>query len=265
MIKSIVYKSSTIRFDDRGQGNPIVLLHGFMESLDVWDELADKLSDEFRIIAIDLPGHGKSGVIEQTHSMELMADVVKEIIDYLKLEKVLLVGHSMGGYVALEFLKDYPQNLAGLVLLHSTPMADSEERKRQRNEMIMDIKSGKKVKLAKEHVQKTFAKDNLDRFVQKIGFFKIIAINTSNDGIIAAIEGMKLRPDYREVLKNTNVPFLYILGKKDNFIPVETLENIELPKGSEVLIMDNSGHQGYVEEQEKVEERLRDFAKKCFK
>ncbi len=265
MLKSIVYRSTTIRFEDKGQGNPIVLLHGFMESLDIWDEFSDELANDFRVISIDLPGHGKSGVIEQVHSMELMADVVREVIEYLRLDKVVLVGHSMGGYVALEFLNSYPSFLAGLVLLHSTPLPDTQERKEQRDKMIEEIKLGKKIKIAKEHVQRTFANDNLAKFVQKIGFLKIIAINTSNDGIIAALEGMKERPDYREVLKNTNIPFLYILGKKDNFIAADVVENIELPEGSEVLILDESGHQGYIEERDKVLVKLKEFAKKCFK
>ncbi len=265
MVKSIVFRNTTIRFDDKWQGPPIVLLHGFMESLDVWDEVAEELSEEFRVVAIDLPGHGKSGVIEQVHTMELMADVVKEVVDYLSLGKIVLVGHSMGGYVALEFLKDYPQYLAGLVLLHSTPLADTSERKQQRDKMVFDIKSGVKVKLAKEHVQKTFASDNLERFVQKVGFLKIIAINTSNDGIIGALEGMKDRPDYRDVLKNAKVPFLYILGKKDNFISPDVVQQLDLPEDSKVVLLEHSGHQGYIEERDKVVVILEDFAKKCFK
>ncbi len=265
MIKSIVYRNTTIRFNDTGQGNPIVLLHGFMESLDVWDELAEELSKQFRVIAIDLPGHGKSGILEQVHSMELMADVVREVIEYLRLKKVVLVGHSMGGYVALEFLRSFPQYLAGLVLLHSTPMADTEERKKQRDQMIQDIKGGRKVKIAKEHVQKTFADSSISKFVQKVGFLKIVALNTSNDGVIAALEGMKVRPDYREVLKNAQIPFLYILGKHDKFIPVEIVEQIDLPEDSEVFILEESGHQGYIEERDKVVVKLSEFVKKCFK
>jgi pimeloyl-ACP methyl ester carboxylesterase len=147
--------------------------------------------------------------------------------------------------------------------LHSTPLADSEERKRVRDEMIKQIKVGLKVKLSKEHVQKTFSEHNLDKMVKKVGFMKIVAMNTSNEGIISALEGMKLRPDYREVLAKAKIPVLIILGKHDKFISLDVLEQIQLPKESEVLILENSGHQGYIEEKDKVLEKIREFGKKC--
>ncbi len=265
MLKSIVFRNTTIRFEDIGQGNPIVLLHGFLESLDVWDEFADELAKDFRVISIDLPGHGRTGNVDFVHTMDIMAQAVKEVLDYLELRKVLMIGHSMGGYVSLQFLKDYPDYLSGLVLLHSSPLADTEERKQARDKMIRDIKGGKKVVIAKEHVNKTFAPDNLEKFVKKVGFLKIIAINTPNDGIVAALEGMKRRPDYREVLKKATIPVLYVLGLKDNFIPKDILDKFDMPEGGEVLKLEHSGHQGFIEEKEKVLEAIRNFAKKCFK
>ncbi len=265
MLKSIVFRNTTIRFEDIGQGEPIVLLHGFLESLDVWDEFAEELARDFRVISIDLPGHGRTGIVDFVHTMDIMAEAVKEVLDYLGLHKILLVGHSMGGYVSLQFLKDYPDYLCGLILLHSSPLPDTEERKKARDEMIRGIKSGKKVVIAKEHVNKTFAPDNIEKFVKKVGFLKIIALNTPNDGIVAALEGMKRRPDYRQVLKKATIPVLYVLGLKDNFIPVDILGKFELPKSGEVLKLESSGHQGFIEEKEKVLEEIRNFAKKCFK
>lgn len=263
MLKKIQFNNSLIRFDDTGSGFPVVLLHGFMESLDVWDDIVEKLSQNYRVIAIDLLGHGQSGNVGPVHTMDVMAEQVKAVLDDLGLEKVGIVGHSMGGYVALEFLKDYADMVECLVLFHSTPFPDTEERKKVRDEMIRKIKSGGKVSLAKDFVKQTFAKDNLSRLEKKIGFFKIIAINTSNDGIIAALEGMKGRPSYVDVLEKTAVPVLWILGAKDQFIAVDVYKQVNLPKNVEVVVLGQSGHQGYVEELDKSYTTLKKFFDKC--
>ncbi len=263
MLKKIKFKSTLVRFDDTGKGFPVVFLHGFMESLDVWDDMVEKLSNDFRVITVDLLGHGHSGNVGPIHSMDIMAQEVKAILDDLGIGQVALVGHSMGGYVALEFLKDYPQMVKCLVLFHSTPFPDTDERKASRDEMIKDIKSGRKVPLAKDFVKKTFAPENVKKFEKKIGFFKIIAINTSNEGIIAALEGMKERPSYVDLIENIDIPMLWILGAKDQFIPVDVYKQVKLNEKVEVEILQESGHQGFVEEVDKSITILRQFIGKC--
>ncbi len=263
MVHTLQYKDGHLRYEEKGQGFPVILLHGFMESLDIWDDLSEKLAEKYRVIAIDLPGHGKSSVLEPVHTMDLMADSVKFVMDSLNLEQAAIVGHSMGGYTALQFLKDYPERVKCLVLLHSTPFPDTEERKKARDQIILDIKHGKKVQFAKEFVKQTFAEDNLDRLVRPIGFLKIIAINTSNDGIIAALEGMKLRPSYKDVIEQTDKPVLWILGKKDKFIPVDVYRDLNLKENVKIAILENSGHQGYIEEFDKVLDLLETFFAEC--
>ncbi len=263
MIHTIKYKHGHIRYEEQGEGFPIVLLHGFMESLDIWDDLAAELSKKYRVIAIDLPGHGKSSVLEPVHTMDTMAESVKFVLDNLNIEQAAIVGHSMGGYTGLQFLKDYPERVKCLVLLHSTPFPDTEERKKVRDEIILQIKHGKKVQYAKDFVKQTFAEDNIEKLVRPIGFMKIIALNTSNDGIIAALEGMKLRPSYKEVLEKTEKPVLWILGKKDKFIPVDVYKNLDLKENVEIAILENSGHQGYIEEFDRVLGLLESFFARC--
>src|SRR5579872_6736259 len=101
MINHADFRQVKVRFSDKGKGRVIVLLHGFLESLEIWEELAAKLSKSFRVIAIDLPGHGQTPVIGYVHSMELIAECVKAVMDFLHLKKYVVVGHSMGGYAAL--------------------------------------------------------------------------------------------------------------------------------------------------------------------
>jgi len=262
MIKNIDFQNTTIRFEDKGEGKTVVLLHGYLESLDIWDSFADELSENYRVITIDLLGHGKSGVVSETHSMELMADAVFEVVKYLEIEKCTLIGHSMGGYVAMAFLEKYETYLEGLSLFHSTPLSDSEPTKILREKTISEIRNGKKIEICKNHVPKTFAKNNTEKYIQEIGFGKIIALNTPDEGIIAALNGMKQRKNRVELLKNTKIPFLYILGKKDNFIPSNILSHFELPCSATIGVLDNSGHQGYIEEKNKSLKIVSNFLKK---
>ena len=261
MIQTIPFKETTIRFFEEGQGEAVVLLHGYLESLDVWEDFSTELSKEYHVISIDLLGHGKSGTISETHSMELMADAVNDVLTHLNIEKCTLIGHSMGGYVTLAFLENYPEKLNAFSLFHSTPMADNEVKKSEREIVIKELESGKKVEICKAHVPKTFANENIAKFVREIGFGKIIALNTPLEGIIAALNGMKTRKNYSELLKNTKTPFLYILGKKDNFIPASILKHFSLPENNSLLILENSGHQGYIEEKEKSLIEIKKFLK----
>src|SRR5674536_23752 len=119
------YSGGRIHYSDSGNGTVIVLLHGYLESSEVWNGFAEKLKSEFRIISVDLPGHGLSDVYGEVHSMEFMATAVKNLVDSLDLKKVFLLGHSMGGYVALAFLELFPEYLLGYCLFHSQPFADT--------------------------------------------------------------------------------------------------------------------------------------------
>jgi pimeloyl-ACP methyl ester carboxylesterase len=114
----------------------MLLLHGFLESSTIWSTIVPELSKYNTLVILDLPGHGKSGCIAETHSMELMAEVVHSLLKFLKIKSVSFVGHSMGGYVALAFAEKYEHNIERLVLLNSTTNEDSTERKRNRERSL---------------------------------------------------------------------------------------------------------------------------------
>ena len=262
MLQTIPYKNTTLRFYEEGEGYPIILLHGYLESLDIWDGFSEELSKEYRIISIDLLGHGKSGIIDEVHTMEMFADAVFAILKYLQIEKCTMLGHSMGGYVTLAFLEKYSEYLDAFSLFHSTPMADNEIKKTKRDSIIAEIKNKKRIIICKAHVPQTFAKDNRTKFIQEIGFAKIIAINTPEEGIIAALKGMKKRKNYSELLKNTKLPFLYFLGMKDNFISAKILKHFSTPTKTTIITLEHSGHQGYIEEKEITIKATLEFLKK---
>ncbi len=248
-----------IRYKDVGQGPVILLLHGYLESLKVWNVLVDDLKHNFRIIALDLPGHGQSEVSEEVQTMDSMAEAIMHMLYHLNIEKCFVVGHSMGGYVALAFLEKYPKMVQGISLFHSSPFADTDEKKQNRDREIELIKSGKKAQIYNLHTPKTFADENVPRFADQIEKLKSSAKKTENNGIIAVLEGMKARPNRAELLKNTLLPVQYIIGAKDNFIPMEILEKLELPKNADIVILENSGHMGMFEEREQSLEAIKRF------
>lgn len=264
MTQNITYKGSNIEFSVSGQGNVVVLLHGYIESLNIWEDFTEKLLEHnYKVISIDLPGHGNSDVIEEVHSMKMMADVVNEVLEELNVEKCVMVGHSMGGYVTMEFVENYSNKIKAFCLFNSLPFSDSEEKKNARDRLIKSIEQGKKVLLAKEHVSKTFATENKDKFVEEIGFLKIIAINTSDEGTIAALKGMKIRKNHKETFEKTKFPALWILGLKDNFISPRITQQIAESDKIDIVLLENAGHQGFIEEKEKSFDALNNFLEKC--
>ena len=233
-----------------GSGNTIVLLHGYLESKEIWEDFAGDLAGKFKLIIPDLPGHGKSKLPAGGLTVDKMADAVKEVLDFENIEKCFLVGHSMGGYAALAFLDLFPERLSALSLFHSSPYADTDEKRINRDREINIIRQGKKAQVYTAHFPKTFAKENADKFAGEIKKMNERAKNMNDEGIIAALEAMKARPDRSSLLKNTNVPMQYIIGEKDNFIPMSILEKLKLPENSELVVLENSGHMGFIEEKE---------------
>jgi len=250
---------SKIRFRDVGKGPVVVLLHGYLESLKVWNGIVDELRDDFRIIVPDLPGQGRSVISKDVQTMDSMANGVKLLLNHLGIEKCMMVGHSMGGYVALAFLELFPEMLRGVSLFHSSPFADTEEKKQNRDLEIELLRSGKKAQICDVHMPKVFATENVEKYRKKIDKLKERAQRTPEEYIVAVLEGMKVRPDRTEVLKNTKLPVQYIIGAKDNFISMGIFDMLELPINSEVVVLENSGHIGMYEEKKKSAKAIRNF------
>jgi len=251
-----------LRIGEDGKGErAVVLLHGYLESLEVWEEFTPLLTPHFRVIAPDLPGHGISEVKGTTHTMEYMADVVAAAAAQLDVVKFLVVGHSMGGYVAAELVRKYPERLTGVVMLHSTPNADGEAKKEARLREIELVEAGKKELIARTNAEKRFAADNLVRCAVQIEELTEQVILTEDEGVAAALRGMTARRDNNEAMRSSAVPQLFIFGRKDEHIPVEVAQKvIEAQPQARVAWLDNSGHMGFIEEPEKCAEAIIDFA-----
>ncbi|MFA6923974.1 MAG: alpha/beta hydrolase [Bacteroidales bacterium] len=263
--QTINFKGAKINFCENGNGNAIVLLHGFTESLEIWNNFTEKLSEKYKVITIDLPGHGKSECIAEVHTMELMADCVKAVLEFLNVKKCVMFGHSMGGYVTLAFTKKFPEMINGFGLFHSSAFADTPEAKENRKRAIEIIRKNHKDYL-NQFIPDLFAPENVERLKPEIERLKINASEQMTaEGITAAQLGMLERKDYSDLLSETNVPVFFIFGKKDKRIPFEKAAmQINLPKHSEVTILD-CGHMGYLEAPEETLHSIKSFAEMIYR
>jgi pimeloyl-ACP methyl ester carboxylesterase len=258
--KNILYKNTKIYYTDIGKGTAVVLLHGFLENLSMWNAYVDEFSKKNRVIAVDLLGHGATECLGYIHTMEDQADMVNHVLHELKIRKAVFVGHSMGGYVALAFAELYPDNVKGLVLLNSTSRADSEERKTNRNRAIAAVKQNYTA-FVRMSIGNLFSEDNRERLEEIIETVRQEALNTPLQGIVAALEGMKIRKDREVILHFAPYPMLLILGKKDGVLNYEdSLDQIENTKVELVTFPD--GHMSHIENEKELKTILFGFIKK---
>jgi pimeloyl-ACP methyl ester carboxylesterase len=256
----IHYKGGKIYYTDTGCGKTVILIHGYLESSEIWKDFAQRLSQNFRVISVDLPGHGNSTLFSECHTMEFLATAVKGLIDALDIRKVFLAGHSLGGYVTLAFLEHYPENLYGYSLFHSHPFSDTPEVIKKREREISMVRSGRKFLIYPENISLMFSSKNLSRFPEALQQAKDIASRLSDEGIIAVLNGMMIRPSRLAVMEAGRVPCLWILGRNDNYISCDQIQSrVNLPGNAQVHVLENAGHLGFIEDEDNAAGIMVDF------
>lgn len=236
-----------LNYEIAGSGKEnLVLLHGFMENLSIWNDLEKTLSKDFKLVKIDLPGHGKSPVSHDVHTMELVAQEVKKITEELKLGTFHLLGHSMGGYIALAFAKQHPEILKSITLFFSSFLADDDEKKEQRRKSVRIIEDAFP-QYVNAGIPNLFNENEKDILEGKINLAKQIALSTSTQGVLAAVRGMIERTDKTDVMENFENRILVITGKHDNAVKSNTLLQ-QLPDRTNIksYVID-CGHNGHWE------------------
>ena len=262
MVEKFVMAGDTaLHLCDSQRGDKcVVLLHGYLESMLVWDDFVPLLSKQARVVTLDLPGHGISEVKGEVHTMEYLARVIRDALQAIGIERAVIVGHSMGGYVALAFVEAYPEMCDGVVLFSSTPNPDTEQKRENRRREIALVRAGKKDALARVAPEAGFAADNRRRMKDYIDDLTEQVAMTEDEGIVALLNGMIERPDRNEMLRKSAVRQLFVFGRKDDYIPVETAESLAASHPqARVEWLDNSGHMGFLEEPERSAEILLDF------
>lgn len=264
MKKSLQFQHKNIVYQVSGSGPALVLLHGFLESKAIWDEFTKNLQQEFTVISIDLPGHGESELLSETHSMQLMAETVKLVLEAQKIEKVVIAGHSMGGYVALQFAVDNQEMVKGLVLFHSHANADTEEAKENRRRTI-NIVNQNRGGFIRQFIPDLFDQKHVENYSGAILKLQEIAALMSPEAIIAALKGMRDRPNQLQYLLLSEIPILFIIGKQDSRMPYHQLmAQAVIPSHSEILLLEDVGHMGFIEAPGKTLPALRHFTHRCF-
>ena len=276
MEKTFQYQQFNIRYSDTGKGLPVVLLHGFGEDSRIWKHQAAFLEPVCRLIIPDLPASGSSLPTSTdveykiTHgipsSIDRMADAIAALVAHESLELIVLLGHSMGGYITLAFAEKYPEKLLAFGLVHSTAFADTEEKKANRHKGIEAVRKNGGYAFLQTAIPGLFSQSFKEKqpglIAEQIGQFDPSITNKTvvDAAVIAYYEGMIARPDRTSVLESSKVPVLFIIGTEDKAVPMEdTLKQVSLPVISYVHILENTGHMSMLESTEVLNKHLLNF------
>jgi len=262
--KIILNSSADLRgvdvvYSHYGSGEPIVLLHGFLEERSMWNSYAEKLTNDHRVICIDLLGHGATGCLGYVHSMEDQADAVLAVLAKENIERCNVVGHSMGGYVALALAERAPERMAKLMLFHSTSYPDTEEKKKDRERVIGLVQRNKDV-YVKAAIPSLFAEQNRDRLSGVIDGLVATATSFSQQGIIANVRGMMERADRSAVLQKGRFQKCVVHGELDPIISLESIrQQAALDPNIRFELIAGIGHMGHLEAPETCFTIIKDF------
>lgn len=232
----------------------LVLLHGYLETMYIWQQFIEKIQDRYRVIVLDLPGHGLTDSAPEI-SMEFCADTVKALLDKINVSDAYIAGHSIGGYISIICCHKYPEIFKKLVLMNITPYEDFDNKHVDMEREISVIKSGKLETLATISIPGMYHKNNLRKFDDKIRETIELCETHFPEGIIAFIKGMHTRSDISSYLKNIDIPVISINGDNDPFIPVSTFNKMKesFPK-VKFYLLTSIGHNCFIEaEQETVD------------
>ena len=250
MQKFIPYKNIQIAFTAQGKGEAIVLLHGFLENSTMWENVIPALEKNYQVITIDLLGHGNTERLGYIHTMEEMAQTVSYVLDHLQIEKTSFLGHSMGGYVALAFAELFPTRIQKLLLLNSTPLADSPERVDNRNRAIRLVKQNKDAFISMA-ITNLFGKESREQLREKINILIKEAQQLPTENIVAVMEGLKTRKDRTHILKNFTVEKIFLAGEEDEIVPLESLQELVKETHTQLKTF-KGGHMTHLEAKEEL-------------
>ena len=260
MDKTLTVGSSNVFYRDLGVGAPVLLLHGFAEDGTVWDEVAETLSGMCRVLIPDIPGSGRSYLPADVVSMESLAAVLKALLDAEGIDRCVLIGHSMGGYIALAFAESFPERVMALGLFHSTAYADSEEKKAGRRKSIGFIREHGAAPYIRQSTPNLFAADTreerpelVEKMIRRYSAFPA-------ESLMAYLEAMLNRPARLSVLERFPRPVLFIIGEQDQIIPMEqSLKQAHIPQIAQVSLLPDAGHMGMLEAPDAGSAIIREF------
>ena len=261
----IKYKGADCYYRTEGEGKALVLVHGFMEEGTTWQGVIDKFKKSYRVIIPDLPGFGKSPLNRKTVSMEFYADFLNQILLKEKIKRCVMMGHSMGGYVALHFAETHPKLLSGLGLINSHCYADSAEKKNSRKKSIDFISRFGTEKFVGELYKKMFTEKYTSKHAKTVQQFINQALLYKQEPVMAATQAMIKRKDKSDVLKKLKAPLLIIAGKQDEIVPLNSIyDQASLANVTDFHMFNDSQHMTVWEKKTPSLKAIESFSKMCW-
>jgi pimeloyl-ACP methyl ester carboxylesterase len=241
------------------------LLHGFCETNQIWDRLRVALSDEFNVVAPDLPGFGQSPLPQAPFQLSDIAGRLHSWLQNLELSNYIVIGHSLGGYVTLEMVRSFSKNMNGFGLFNSSVFEDSQDKKTNRDKLIDFIAREGVKPFIKTFVPSLFNPERIQEFQNVIDEIRAIGETTSPETVMAYASAMRDRYDSFDLLKNNSDKALLIAGEKDQNVPIESsLKMAKVMPENQVYILPDTAHMGMFEQEELSAEIIRTFARQCF-
>lgn len=260
MDQRILYRDVSCHYTDRGEGDVLLWVHGFCEDGSMWDGFADSFIDNYRVIVVDLPGYRNSQRPNERLSIELFADYLRTVLDHANVEKTTLIGHSMGGYSTLAFAERYPESIEKLVMFHSHPFADNDEKAINREKACKFIERNGPELFLRELYAGLFAEKHRSLYLDKVNTLLTQGMKYDPLTIVESQRAMIARPDRSAVLLNLKAPVLFIIGEQDTSIPYnQSLGQAHLPIVSQVEVLTEVGHVGMYEATEQCKGIIEQF------
>lgn len=254
----IYFENAKINYSVAGNGKCLVLLHGFLHDSEMWTKYRTRwLQSGYKVLCMDLPGHGKSHVVENL-SIETIAEILHTILEKEAIEKVQIIGHSLGGYTGLAFANLFPKKLEKLILYHSSAFADTAEVKKKRD-LWLKIIDKHPAMFMKSVLEFLYTKENVLKYQKSIKNDIEKAKAKGKEAYIAIIKAMRDRPENRAILKS-GLAIYFVAGKHDKVIPeAVSNEQIAIIKNGSGAVLENTSHMSFVEDANQAFEVLNRF------
>lgn len=241
----ITVNDLTVSYNDEGEnGAPVIIfIHGFPFNKSMWDKQVKALKENYRVIAYDVRGHGDSDSGTGDFSIDLFADDLLSLMDELKIDKAMLCGLSMGGYIALNAVEKDPDRFDALILSDTNCIADTSEAKEKRLKTIESIKKNGVEKFAEESIKNLFSPESLSTKEKEIAHVREMILNTSKKSLYKTLQAFYERKETCSKLHDINVPVLIMVGEEDKITPLEAAQMMhEKIEDSVLYIIEHAGH-----------------------
>ena len=259
---TITVNNLTVSYIDEGQTSSpkIIFIHGFPFNKSMWGKQIEILKENYRVIAYDIRGHGNTDAGSDNFSIELFVNDLLGLMDTLNIDKSILCGLSMGGYIALNAIENYPERFNALLLCDTNCSEDMPEAKEKRMKAIESIKENGLEQYAKESLKKLFAPISFSKHIEEIAIVREMIMKTSEQSLYKTLHALAERKETCTRLHEIKVPVLIMVGKEDEITPPEVAMLMhEKIKGSTIRIIDHAGHLSNMENSEEFNNQLTGF------